>query len=104
MAKRQTSEKWEEILKEWEAGGDSQISFCRRNNISVSTFAYHLKKAKEKMKDSGFVKVPVRIRECERIKEQTVRIRTEYCEISIEGQEIEKTLAPVLRILQEVNR
>ncbi len=44
MAKRRIANKWKEILKSWEESGESQASFCRRNNIPLSTFGYHLKK------------------------------------------------------------
>ena len=60
MAKRRTANKWTDIIESWKESGDSQASFCRRNNIPLSTFGYHLKREKNKAKDSGFTRVPVR--------------------------------------------
>ncbi len=104
MSKKRTGDKWNEILKEWKESGESQISFCIRNNIPLSTFGYHLKKEKGKIKDSGFVKVPIKIGGPGTVNKQTVKIETGYCTIFIEGQSIKETLPSVLKILREVNR
>jgi hypothetical protein len=104
MSKKRTGDKWDETLKEWKESGESQGVFCRRNNIPLSTFGYHLKKEKNKVKDSGFVKVPIKIGGHGTVNKQTVRIETGYCTISIEGQSIKETLPSVLRILREVNK
>lgn len=37
---------WEEEMNIWKSGGLSQSEFCRRRNIGVAAFRYHLSRKK----------------------------------------------------------
>ncbi len=60
MSKRIKADRWEKILQEWKESGESKASFCRRNNISLSTFSYHVNREKNKESASGAYTGPKR--------------------------------------------
>jgi hypothetical protein len=100
MSKRRTVNKWTEIIESWKESGESQASFCRRNNIALSTFGYHLKRGKKK--DSGFTRVSVAATAKKPVKNKSVEIRTDYCTIIIGGENIVTSLPAVLKTLKEL--
>ena len=55
-----TEADWRRYSEEWEASGESQSAFCRRNQISYSAFGYwrmKFNKQKEPAKVGGFANV-----------------------------------------------
>lgn len=101
MSKSRTANEWEETLKLWGTSEDSKASFCRKNNIPLSTFQYHLQKGKKNVDDTGFVKVPIPIKE--KVENPSVEIRTDYCTISM-GENFDKhTLSVILKTLRAVS-
>ena len=101
MSKRITADRWEEILQEWKESGESKTYFCRKNNISLSTFSYHVKRKKYKESVSGFTRIPVPVvNKIEIEKKQLVEIRTGYCTIFLGGNNIEDSLHAVLKTLK----
>ncbi len=101
MSKRITADRWEEILQEWKESGESKISFCRKNKISLSTFSYHVKRKKNKESVSGFTRLPVPVANKKEIeRKQPIEIRTGYCRIFLNEKNIEDSLHAVLRTLK----
>ncbi len=101
MSKRITANRWEKILQEWKESGEPKASFCRRNNISLSTFSYHIKRENNKESVSGFTRLPVPVvtkKEIER--KQLIKIRTGYCTIFLNEKNIEDSLHAVLKTLK----
>ena len=47
MSTRKTSEEWSKLLKRYRKSGNSQAAFCNRNNLSLATLQYHLKKDRQ---------------------------------------------------------
>ena len=102
MSKRITANRWEKILQDWKESGESKASFCRRNNISLSTLSYHVKREKNKESVSGFTRIPVLpiVNKKEIEKKQLIEIRTGYCTIFLGGNNIEDSLHAVLKTLK----
>ena len=101
MSKRFTAEGWEKILQAWKESGETKASFCRRNNISLSTFSYQVKRRNNKESVSGFTRLPVPVVNKKEIeKKQLIEIRTGYCTIFLNGENIEDSLHAVLKTLK----
>ena len=101
MSKRITANRWEKILQDWKESGESKASFCRRNNISLSTFSYHVKSGKNKKSVSGFTRLPVPVVNKKEIeKKLSLEIKTDYCTILLNGSNIEDSLNAVLKTLK----
>jgi len=53
----QSKDSWIRHLKEWQRSGLSQAEYCRRNDLSKSSFQWH--KSRQKKGGGGFVPVNV---------------------------------------------
>lgn len=84
-----------------EGSGESKASFRRRNKISLSTFSYQVKRKKNKESFSEFTRIPVPVFNQKEIeKKQPIEIRTGYCRIFLNGENIEDSLHTFLRTLK----
>ena len=100
MNKERSSREWKEILETLRESGKTKVSFCKENNIPLSTLQYHLLKRKKGNKSSNLVKVPFSI---ERSKTPALRIKTDFCTIEFTGHIEEEALKELLRSLKAVS-
>jgi hypothetical protein len=50
---------WEEVIKKWEASGQTQKRFCTENGIRFGTFHYYRKRLKKNRDhESKFIEIP----------------------------------------------
>jgi len=100
MNRKRNSREWEEILESFKKSGKSQASFCKENNIPLSTLQYHLLRRKKGDRKNDLVKVPFTV---ERSEKASLQIKTDYCKIEFWGHIEEDELMGILRSLKAVS-
>jgi hypothetical protein len=68
MAKQRSTRQWAALLDSYRGSGLSQVEFCRRRGLALSTFGYHLRRVRggdvKKGSSPGLVEVSLGAR-CE---------------------------------------
>ena len=87
---RRTESEWRKIIKEWIASRKSQHDFCKQSGIPLSSFCRWRRKLKGNNSAENSL---VKIENKDNFSPCNILIQTNYCKITISGNENTQTLS-----------